>query len=75
MIAARLAKYGVNLLRIHAIHGRWGPLVDPEQPDSRHFDVAGLDRLDYFLRELKKRGIYVYFDCLDYRYFKDGDGV
>lgn len=74
-IAARLAKYGVNLLRIHAIDGRWGPLVDPSQADSRHFDAAGLDRLDYFFAELKKRGIYVYFDCLDYRHFKEGDGV
>jgi len=75
VIAARLAKYGVNLLRIHAIDGRWGPLVDQSQPDSRHFDAGGLDRLDHFFAELKKRGIYVYFDCLDYRYFKEGDGV
>lgn len=75
VIAARLAKYGVNMLRIHAIDGRWGPLVDQSQSDSRHFAAVALDRLDYFFAELKKRGIYVYFDCLDYRYFKDGDGV
>ncbi len=74
-LAARLAKYGVNLLRIHAIDGQWGPLIDRSRPDSRHFDPAALDRLDFFFAELKKRGIYVYFDGLDYRQFKDGDGV
>ena len=74
-IAARLAKYGVNLLRIHAIDGRWGPLVDASAPDSRHWDEAALDRIDFFFAELKKRGIYIYFDSLDYRQFKDGDGV
>ena len=74
-IAARLAKYGVNLLRIHAIDGRWGRLIDYSKGDSRHFDPKALDRLDFFFAELKRRGIYVYFDMLDYRAFQPGDGV
>jgi len=73
--AARLAKYGVNLLRIHAIDSRWGHLIDYSKGDSRHLDEKALDRLDYFFAQLKKRGIYVYFDMLDYRKFMDGDGV
>ena len=74
-LAARLAKYGVNLLRIHAIDGQWGRLIDYARGDSQHLRADMLDRLDFFFAELKKRGIYVYFDCLDYRRFLPGDGV
>lgn len=75
VIAARLAKYGVNMLRIHAIDGRWAPLIDYSRGNSRHFNQEMLDRLDFFFAELKKRGIYVYFDMLDYRRFMETDGV
>jgi hypothetical protein len=75
VIAARLAKYGVNLLRIHAIDGRWAPLIDYARGDSRQFNEEMLDRLDFFFAELKKRGTYVYFDMLDYRRFMEADGV
>jgi len=74
-IAARLAKYGMNMLRIHAIDGKWGGLFDFSRGDSRHIDPAKMDRLDFFVAELKKRGIYMYFDLLDYRRFLPGDGV
>ncbi|MGB2824737.1 MAG: beta-galactosidase, partial [Phycisphaerae bacterium] len=74
-IAARLAKYGVNMLRIHAVDGQWGGLIDYGKGDSRHFNADALDRLDYLFAELKKRGTYVYFDLLDYRRFLPGDGV
>jgi len=74
-LASRLAKYGVNLLRIHAIDGQWGQFIDFAKGDSRHFRAEMFDRLDFFLAELKKRGIYVYFDMLDYRRFMPGDGV
>lgn len=73
--AARLAKYGVNLLRIHAIDGRWGPLIDYRQGSSRQLNPESMDRLDYFFEQLKRRGIYVYFDLLDYRQFMPADGV
>ena len=75
VIATRLAKYGVNLLRIHAIDGQWGRLIDYTKGDSRHLNADALDRLDFLFAELKTRGIYVYFDLLDYRRFLPGDGV
>ncbi|NOZ21299.1 MAG: hypothetical protein GXP25_09435 [Planctomycetes bacterium] len=74
-LAARLAKYGVNLLRIHAIDGKWGKFIDYSRGDSQHFLADQFDRLDYLFAQLKKRGIYVYFDMLDYRMFQDGDDV
>jgi enterochelin esterase-like enzyme len=76
ILAARLAKYGVNMLRIHAIDGRWaGNFIDYKRGDTRHLSADMLDRLGFFVRELKKRGIYVYLDLLDYRRFLPADGV
>jgi len=74
IIAARLAKYGVNLLRIHTIDNR-NMIIDYSQGDSRHLNARNFDALDYFVSELKRRGIYVYFDMLDYRVFTEADGV
>ncbi len=75
VVAARLAKYGVNMLRLHAFDGRWGSLIDYSRGTSQHFNADALDRLDYFVAELKKRGIYIYLDLLDYRQFRSADGV
>ena len=75
VIAARLAKYGVNMLRLHSMDGRWGPLIDYRKGTTQAFDAAALDRMDYFVSELKKRGIYIYMDLLDYRQFRSVDGV
>ncbi len=74
-IAARLAKYGVNLLRFHNMDGPGGPLIDYGRGTSQEFDAEGLDRMDYFIAELKKRSIYVYLDLLDYRRFRTAEGV
>ncbi len=75
VIAARLAKYGVNMLRLHSMDGRWGPLLPGDGETSQTFDPEALDRTDFFVAELKKRGIYVYMDLLDYRWFRTADGV
>ncbi len=73
--AARLAAYGVNLLRLHAYDSKWAELIDYGKGNSRSLNADALDRMDFFVAELKKRGIYVYFDLLDYRSFVPGDGV
>ncbi|NQT51071.1 hypothetical protein HQ576_03425, partial [bacterium] len=74
-LAARLAKYGVNMLRIHAIDSRWAPLIDYAKGNSRSFRADRFDHMDFLFAELKRRGIYVYFDLLDYRRFLPGDDV
>jgi len=59
-IAAHLAKIGVNAVRIHhqdsqmAPGGIWGPVVD----GKRSFDLDQVDKLDFFLAELHKHGVY-----------------
>lgn len=73
--AARLAAYGVNLLRLHTIDSRWSDFLEYGKGNTRSFNPEALDRMDYFVAQLKKRGIYVYFDLLDYRGFLPGDDV
>lgn len=73
--AARLARVGINMVRLHAVDAGYARLIDYDRADSRHLNAEALDRYDYFVAELKKHGIYCYFDLLDYRKFMDADGV
>ncbi|MDH7570493.1 MAG: F0F1 ATP synthase subunit gamma, partial [Armatimonadota bacterium] len=74
-VAERLARFGVNLLRLHTPDSRWAGLIDYQKGNTRTFNPDVLDRYDYFVAQLKQHGIYVYFDLLDYRGFLPGDGV
>jgi hypothetical protein len=75
VVAARLAKYGVNMLRLHSMDSRSGGVIDYRSGTSQALDPEVLDRVDFFVSELKKRGIYTYMDLLDYRMFRTADGV
>jgi len=76
MWAATLARYGVNCVRLQFLD-----LLTPRgliaagRNDTRAFDPDQLDREDFFLAELEKRGIYIDFNLLVGRPFKAGDGV
>jgi hypothetical protein len=65
---------GFNLLRLHHFDERGG-IIDLDAPDSRHLVAERLKKLDYWIYKAKQAGIYVYLDLLDYRRFKEGDGV
>lgn len=74
--AATLARYGVNCVRfqfldLEAPRG----LIAAGRQDTRSLDPAQLDREDYFIAQLEKRGIYIDFNLLVGRPFKAGDGV
>jgi hypothetical protein len=74
--ADRLAKFGFNLVRFHGLDSRWGNTLFPKNaPDTQHFDEAQLDKLDYFIAELEKRGIYVNLNLHVARHFTPGDGL
>lgn len=79
--ARRLAKFGVNIVRLHQFDAEWAtPNIfqfakGRELADTMHFDGACLDRFDYLVHCLKENGIYIYMDLLIYRTFKPGDGV
>jgi hypothetical protein len=74
--AATLARYGVNCVRLQFLD-LLAPrgLVAAGRNDTRVFDPEQMDREDYFLAELEKRGIYIDFNLLVGRPFKAGDGV
>jgi len=52
VIASRLAKYDVNMFRLHSLGDCWYPLIDYSSGTSQEFDADTLDRIDYFVSEL-----------------------
>ncbi|MDH3348529.1 MAG: hypothetical protein OEM02_10595, partial [Desulfobulbaceae bacterium] len=77
-VAARIASLGFNMVRLHHMDAPWAGrgLIDyKNNNDSRHFNYKNWDRLDYFINELKMRGIYIFLDLLVSRKFRDGDGI
>jgi hypothetical protein len=56
-IAARMAKFGINCVRFHHMDTSIAP-DGILQKDRRTFDPESLDRIDYFIAELKKNGVY-----------------
>lgn len=77
-IAARLAKYGVNVVRIHYIDASgYGPATiwDPRAKNFRRLDPAQMDRFDYFVAQLKKQGVYVNLNLKVARTFTPEDGL
>ncbi|MBV9851540.1 MAG: carbohydrate binding domain-containing protein [Armatimonadetes bacterium] len=77
-VAARLAKYGVNLVRLHHMDNvDWGPtqhIWDDSYKDRRHISPAQLDKLDYLIAQLKKNGVYANINLHVSRQFSAADG-
>ena len=75
-IAEDLARLGFNIARFHHLDADWGQcLFISKTNHTRIFDTNNFDRLDFFVAELKKRGIYASFTMNVHRQFKEGDGV
>jgi hypothetical protein len=74
--AATLARFGVNCVRFQFLDLETPRgLIDSRRQDTRGFDAEQLDREDFFISELEKRGIYIDFNLLVGRPFKAADGV
>jgi hypothetical protein len=74
--AATLARFGVNCVRFQFLDlGAPRGLIDNRRQDSRSLDAEQLDREDFFIYQLEKRGIYIDFNLLVGRHFKAADGV
>jgi hypothetical protein len=72
--AARLARFGCNMVRFHGIDAN-GCIFDDSYDDTQHFSADKLDRLDYLIYELKRHGIYINLGLLVFRNFRAGDRV
>ena len=77
LLAADLARMGVNCVRFHHMDAKWAGagIFDDKRDDTRQLSAERLDRLDYFIAQLKQRGIYSNLNLNVSRYFKPGDGV
>ncbi len=72
-LADRLARFGFNCVRLHWMDGGnyfWGK----DAKSLRKIDPATLDKLDYLVAALKKRGIYVNVNLHVARWMDDRDG-
>lgn len=69
-LADRLARMGYNSVRLH--HYDWG-LTDRKAADSVTLDSEQLDKIEYLVGALKKRGIYITIDLYTYRQTRAGE--
>jgi hypothetical protein len=76
-IAARMAKFGINIVRFHHMDTNAFPegIRARNTPSTRDLDPDALDRLDYFISQLRRNGIYVNLNLLVSRPFKKADGL
>lgn len=78
-VAARMAKYGINLVRLHHLDNPWAvqnrsSLWDPNQP-RRVIDPVQLDKLHYLIAALARHGIYVNLNLKVSKQLSEADGV
>ncbi len=76
-IAARLARFGVNIVRFHHLDTRPWPdgLRAKDGEDSGTLHPKAMARMDQFIAELRKRGIYVNLNLLVGRPFDSRDNL
>jgi hypothetical protein len=75
-MAELLAQMGVNITRHHHMDAPWAkPNVFGNAPSTQKLDPVALERFDYFVAALQKRGIYQFFDMLVHRHAGEADGV
>lgn len=72
-IAARLAKFGINIVRFH--HLDMQPYPNGIRASGRELHPEALARLDYFIAQLQKHGIYANLNLLVSRPFAAADGL
>ena len=76
-VAGRLAKFGINCVRLHHVDTRRSPdgIWDADTETKQALDPDRLDRLDNFIAELKSRGIYVNINLKIGREAVEADGI
>ncbi|MFN4243488.1 MAG: hypothetical protein ACK4PI_09645 [Tepidisphaerales bacterium] len=78
-VAKRMAKYGINVVRLHHLDNPWavqyrGSLWDPTQA-KRVIDPVQLDKLHYLIAALARNGIYVNLNLKVSKELSAADGV
>jgi hypothetical protein len=70
-LAARLARFGINCVRLHHMDSRsiWG-----DSPNKLTVDPKQLQRLDYLIYQLARHGIYTNINLHVSRWFGEAEG-
>lgn len=75
-VAARLAKFGVNIVRIHHMDSQpWPRGIRAAKAGTRELEPEAQRRLDHLFAALKKHGIYTNLNLLVGRPFTADDGL
>ena len=82
-LAARLARFGINCVRLHYFDSSYGTFMLPKEQGiidetgdtRRKLDPARRDRQDYLIAQFKKRGIYVNINLHVARTLGEADGI
>ena len=75
-MAETLSQMGVNMTRHHHMDAPWtNRNIFGNKADTLSLDPESLDRFDYLVAQLQKRGIYQYFDMIVHRKPLAADGV
>ncbi|NOY76793.1 MAG: glycoside hydrolase family 5 protein, partial [Calditrichaeota bacterium] len=75
-VAGRLRKMGFNLVRFHHMDNHWSTeSLFIRGQGTRHLNPVTLDRLEKFIAELKRNGIYADINLHVSRTFETIDGV
>jgi hypothetical protein len=75
-LAELLAQLGVNLTRHHHMDADWSrPNLFGNKPSTLELDPEALERFDYLVAQLQKRGIYQFMDLIVHRKALPADGI
>ena len=82
LLAKRLARFGINCVRLHYMDANYGNFREQEEhgiftndPNTqRNLDSTQMDRLDYMIAQFKKAGIYVNINLHVARKMDERDG-
>ena len=76
LIAERLAKNGINMVRMHHVDSPHGAtLIDYSDGKSQTIHEANIEKFDYLVYKLKQKGIYIHIDSHTLRKFTKEDGL
>ena len=78
LVAAFLARYGINGVRFHFFDtdgGQEYSIFDFSKNTTRKLNSDQLDKFDFFINELKKQGIYSNINLNVARHFLPGDSL
>lgn len=70
------ARLGFNCIRFHGMDSSWGrSSLQRENGNSSTLDEENMERFDYFMNQLKQRGIYTNLNLNTFRTYLADDGV